>query len=75
MGAADRLAEVMNATPRGESVLIHGGSGNRIGALWALYQYREGVDIERAIELGRAAGMKSETLEMRVRELAGQPGD
>lgn len=52
-------------------VLIHCGSANRAGALWALYRARQGVQPIVAIEEGRAGGMTSrETL---VRELLELP--
>ncbi len=39
-------------------VLIHCGSGNRAGAMWASYQIKKGVDPEIALEAGRKAGMR-----------------
>jgi uncharacterized protein (TIGR01244 family) len=39
-------------------VLIHCGSGNRAGAMWASYQISKGVDPEVALEAGRKAGMR-----------------
>ncbi len=39
-------------------VLIHCGSGNRAGAMWASYQISKGVDPEIALEAGRKAGMR-----------------
>lgn len=39
-------------------VLIHCGSGNRAGAMWASYQIRKGADPEVALEAGRKAGMR-----------------
>ena len=39
-------------------VLIHCGSGNRAGAMWASYQIRKGVDPEVALAAGRKAGMR-----------------
>lgn len=39
-------------------VLIHCGSGNRAGAMWASYQIRKGIDPEVALEAGRKAGMR-----------------
>lgn len=53
-----------------EPVLLHCGSSNRVGALLALSVYDETGDAEQALELGRAAGMKS--LEKTVRELIGE---
>ncbi len=39
-------------------ILIHCGSGNRAGAMWASYQIRKGVDPEVALAAGRKAGMR-----------------
>ena len=50
-----------------EPVLVHCGSGNRVGALLALGQVLEGAEHEAAIEHGRSAGMTG--LEQRVREV------
>lgn len=40
-------------------VLLHCASSNRVGALIALSLYDETGDVELAMEMGRAAGMKS----------------
>ncbi|HVK51764.1 MAG TPA: sulfur transferase domain-containing protein [Pseudoxanthomonas sp.] len=46
----------------GNQVLLHCASGNRVGALLALMaQQEEGASREQALELGKAAGMKSLT--------------
>lgn len=50
----------------GDGVLLHCGSGNRVGALLALGAAGEGMPREQALEFGRQAGMKS--LEARVVE-------
>ncbi len=39
-------------------VLVHCGSGNRAGAMWASYQISKGVDPEIALAAGRKAGMR-----------------
>lgn len=39
-------------------ILIHCGSGNRAGAMWASYQISKGVDPEIALAAGRKAGMR-----------------
>ena len=49
-----------------EPVLVHCGSANRVGALFALNTYRETGDIDKALEAGRAAGLTG--LEGAVRE-------
>lgn len=38
-------------------VLVHCGSGNRVGALLALSKSQEGADDEEALEYGRSAGL------------------
>lgn len=49
-------------------VLVHCGSSNRAGALFALKSfYAEGCDIETALQQGRAAGLKE--LEPMVRQI------
>ncbi|MCP4250954.1 MAG: hypothetical protein GY778_28285 [bacterium] len=58
---ADRLKDVLSRTSG--PVLIHCGSSNRVGAVWALYLNRHrGHDVDDAIELGRRAGLRSEPL-------------
>lgn len=47
-------------------VLIHCGSGNRAGAMWAVYLIKKGTDPEQAIEAGRKAGMRA-PLEEKIR--------
>lgn len=51
-------------------VLVHCGSGNRVGALLALGKSLEGADDETALEYGREGGMTR--LEGRVKELLGE---
>lgn len=51
-------------------LLIHCGSSNRVGALYALYEYLDKkLPVDRAIEIGKRAGMTSPALEERVKEL------
>lgn len=38
-------------------VLVHCGSANRVGALFALSEYAKSKDLEKALETGRAAGL------------------
>lgn len=38
-------------------VLVHCGSGNRVGALTALLAAEAGADVDEALEAGRAAGL------------------
>lgn len=63
---ADRLSEVLGKTSG--PVLLHCGSSNRVGAVWALYLHRHrGLAVEEAIELGRKAGLRSEALVETIR--------
>ncbi|HLB59938.1 MAG TPA: protein tyrosine phosphatase family protein [Bdellovibrionota bacterium] len=51
-------------------VFIHCGSSNRVGALFALYEFLENkADVETAIQKGKKAGLTSPALEERVRDL------
>jgi protein tyrosine phosphatase (PTP) superfamily phosphohydrolase (DUF442 family) len=50
-----------------EPVLIHCGSGNRVGALLALGLIKKGVDQQAALEYGKDAGLTR--LEGRVLEV------
>lgn len=52
-----------------EPVLLHCASANRVGALLALNIFADTGDAELALEMGRAAGMRS--LETPVRALIG----
>lgn len=47
-------------------VLVHCGSGNRAGAIWASYRITQGIDPEEALAEGRKAGMR-EPMEEKVR--------
>ena len=68
--SAVRLRDALQAAPG--PVLVHCSSANRTGGLLALMAARgEGLPAERAIALGRAAGMAS--TETRVRALLGVP--
>lgn len=66
---ADALKDVLRKTSG--PVLIHCGSSNRVGALWAMYlQRHRSVALDDAIELGRKAGLRSENLVETVRASA-----
>jgi len=52
-----------------EPVLVHCGSANRVGALFALSEYLESEDAEAALEAGRAAGLTG--MEPVVRKVLG----
>ncbi|HET7307008.1 MAG TPA: protein tyrosine phosphatase family protein [Gammaproteobacteria bacterium] len=62
---ARALAEVVD-NPEARPMIVHCGSGNRVGALFALKAaWVDGEDTERALEIGRQAGLTG--LEDRVR--------
>ncbi len=64
--AASQLHAALSA--HGKPVLVHCGSSNRVGALFALKsRFIDGRDADAALAEGRAAGLKD--LEARVREL------
>jgi uncharacterized protein (TIGR01244 family) len=52
-----------------QPVLVHCGSANRVGALFALSEYAESEDVEAALEAGRAAGLTG--MEPVVRKVLG----
>ena len=63
---AEELDRVLNQSKR--PALVHCGSGNRAGALFALRaHYIEGQSVESALEIGRRAGLTR--LEPQVREI------
>ena len=62
---AERLEQLVDSYD--SPVLVHCGSANRVGALFALNVYRETGDIEKALDAGRTAGMTR--LEETVREV------
>jgi uncharacterized protein (TIGR01244 family) len=65
-----RFAEVLSATD--EPVLLHCASSNRVGGMWAAYlALHRGIDIDEAIVLGRAAGLRSESMVDATRRVAG----
>lgn len=52
--------------------LVHCGSGNRVGAIYAIGAHEiDGVPLEQALEIGRAAGLTR--LEPRIREMLEGP--
>ena len=67
---ARALAEVLDRSAR--PILLHCGSGNRVGALFALKAYAvDGKDAATALQVGRDAGLTR--LEPVVREKLGLP--
>ncbi len=67
MENARRVFEVLDDAER-HPIMLHCGSGNRVGALFALKAFHvDGKDAETALEIGRGAGLTK--LEETVREL------
>jgi len=53
-------------------VLIHCGTSNRVGGMWAAYLARKrGVPVDRAIAAGKSAGMRSDDVEQAARRVMG----
>lgn len=70
---ARRLFDVLGDEDN-HPVMVHCGSGNRVGALFALDAFHvDGKDAEAAIEIGREAGLTR--LEETVRELLETSGE
>jgi uncharacterized protein (TIGR01244 family) len=68
----DRFTEALAATDR--PVLLHCASSNRCGGLWAAYLVREhGLDLDKALELGRAAGLRTSGMVTAARRVARAP--
>lgn len=44
--------------PANHPILIHCHTANRVGAMWVLYQVRNGVPVTIAVEEGRAVGLQ-----------------
>lgn len=62
---ASKLDEILSSYDG--PVLVHCGSGNRVGALLALVKSKNGADDEEAVAYGRSAGMKSLESVVKVR--------
>jgi uncharacterized protein (TIGR01244 family) len=69
---ADAVEKVLR-DPSSGPVLLHCHSSNRVGAVWALIQSREGKSLDAALAAGREAGLRSPQLEAAVRRLVGSP--
>ncbi|HJP52761.1 MAG: tyrosine-protein phosphatase [Pseudomonadales bacterium] len=54
--AFDRFKEIVE-DPDNLPLLIHCGSANRVGQVWAEYQIRRGMDYDTAVIEGRTIGM------------------
>ncbi len=70
---ARRVFEVLDDAGK-HPVMLHCGSGNRVGGLFALKAFHiDGKDVETALEIGRGAGMTR--LEEAVRKLLEEAPD
>ncbi|MHC5028219.1 MAG: protein tyrosine phosphatase family protein [Planctomycetota bacterium] len=50
-------------------ILLHCGSGNRVGAVWIVYRVLDdGIDVEAAVDEARTIGLKSAALEEKARD-------
>jgi len=68
----DRFAEALAATDG--PVLFHCATANRSGGLWAAYLVRKrGLPWERALDLGRAAGLSRQSMIEAARRVAESP--
>lgn len=59
--------------PAAAPVLLHCASSNRVGAAWAVIQFRKGRSAEEAEAAGRAAGLQSPGMAAAVRRVLGVP--
>lgn len=66
--AFGRMVEDTSTYP----LLVHCGSGNRVGALWTIYRTRAGVPFATALAEGRHIGLAG-ARESMVRQLLGEP--
>jgi len=57
--------------PEAAPVLLHCGTANRVGAVWAVLQAQKGKSLEEAEAEGWAIGLRSPALIEAVRRLAG----
>jgi uncharacterized protein (TIGR01244 family) len=61
--------EKVLADPSSGPVLLHCGSSNRVGGVWAVVQVRRGKSPAEAEAAGRAAGLHSPQMEAAVRRV------
>ena len=67
----DRLAAIIDEAEGG--VLVHCASSNRVGGLWAAYLHRHrGYELEEAIKLGTAAGLRPGGMTEAVKRVAAE---
>lgn len=68
----DAVSRVLDDKAAGP-VLLHCGNANRVGAVWALVQIRQGKTLEAAEAEGRMVGLTNPALVEAVRKLAATP--
>jgi uncharacterized protein (TIGR01244 family) len=60
--------------PAGGPVLLHCGSSNRVGGVWAVIQAQaKGLTVEQALAEGEAAGLRSASMKDAVRRVLAPP--
>lgn len=70
----DEVAKILS-DPKNRPAIIHCGSGNRAGAVWALYsKYYKGMNSEEAYKEGIKKGMRSEGIRMVTKKLLNNKG-
>ena len=68
----DRVRALL-AELEGKKTVLHCGSANRVGGVWAAYRVLDqGVELETAIAEGREVGLRNEGYEARLRESVAQ---
>ena len=66
---ADRLNEILSR-PESTPAILHCASGNRVAALWALYQKKyAGLSSDDAYDLGLEKGLRSENMKETTRRI------
>lgn len=68
LATASAVRQALRDAPDGD-ILLHCGSGNRVGAVWGLIQALDaGVSEDEAVETAYQSGMRSASLERAMRE-------
>jgi uncharacterized protein (TIGR01244 family) len=65
--------EKVLADPSAGPVLLHCHSSNRVGAMWAAIQVRQGRGFDEALAAGREAGLRSAPMVAALRRVLGLP--
>lgn len=59
----EKIATTLDKAGKGEPVLLHCASSNRVGLVWGLYRARRhGLSLDDALAEGKAAGLKAPPL-------------